>query len=290
MVKMPFSMAISLRKFICSLFLVPQFRLLSTYDSALFIRKTKCGVIVLLLYVDDMIITGDDTVSISSLKQFLSRQFETKDLGLLSYFLVLEISHDPFGYFLTEAKYAFDLLARAGLTDCKISLTTIDPQTRLTPLDGHLLFDATLYRQLVGSLFYLTVTCPDIAYAVHIVSQFMVAPRSPHYDALVRILHYLKGTMFHDLFYSAYSSPQLHAFSNADWADDPIDHRSTIGFCFFLGDSLLAWRSKKQTLVAHSSTEAKYRALADTTQQLVWLRWLLSDMGVSHSTVIKPLL
>ncbi|XP_028086704.1 uncharacterized protein LOC114287521 [Camellia sinensis] len=237
----------------------------SAYDSALFIRKTERGVILLLLYIDDMIITGDDTVGISSLKQFLSRQFEMKDLTLLSYFLGLEISHDSSSYFLTQAKYTSDLLARADLTNCKTAPTPIDPQTHLTPLDRQLLSDATLYRQLVGSLVYLTITCPNIAYIVHIVSQFMAAPRSLHYDTSVRILRYLKGTMFHGFHYSAHSSLQLHSFSNADWAKDRIDRRFTTGFYFFLGDSLLAWCSKKQTLVARFSTKTEYRALADTT-------------------------
>ncbi|CAL5437536.1 unnamed protein product [Camellia sinensis] len=205
----------------------------SVYDSTIFIRKTERGTILLLLYVGDMIITGDDTVDIYSLKQFLSRQFEMKDLGLLSYFLNLEISHDPSSYFLSQAKYTSDLLARAGLTDFKTASTPVDLQTHLTLLDGHLLSNAILYRQLVGSLVYLTVTRPDITYAVHIVSQFMAAPRSLHYDALVCILRYLKGTMFHGLHYSAHSFLQLHAFSDADWAGDPTDRRSTTGFCFF---------------------------------------------------------
>ncbi|XP_028105714.1 uncharacterized protein LOC114304764, partial [Camellia sinensis] len=203
-----------------------------------------------------------------------------KDLDLLSYFLGLEISQDSFGYFLTQVKYTSDLLARVGLTDCKTATTPIDPQTRLTPFEGSLLSDATKYRQLVGSLVYLMVTRPDIAYAIYIVSQFIAALRSPHYNALIRILCYLKGTLFHGLHYSAQSSLQLHAFSDADWSGDPTDRRFTTGFCFFLGNFLIAWRSKKQTLVARSSTEAEYRALADTTQELVWL---LSDMGVFHS-------
>ncbi|XP_028063582.1 uncharacterized protein LOC114266853 [Camellia sinensis] len=156
-----------------------------------------------------------------------------KDLGALSYFLGLEISQDSSSYFLTQAKYTFDLLARVSLTDCKTVTTPVDPQTRLTPLDGPLLSDATLYRLLVGSLVYLTVTRPDIAYVVHIVNQFMTVPRSTHYAAMVHILRYLKGTLFHGLHYSPHSSLQLHAFSDADWAGDPTDRRSITGFCFF---------------------------------------------------------
>ncbi|KAM7496336.1 hypothetical protein LguiA_020750 [Lonicera macranthoides] len=108
----------------------------------------------------------------------------------------------------------------------------------------------------------------------------MAAPRSTHYTAVLRILRYSKGTMFHGLQFSSTSSLELCAYSDSDWAGDPTDRRSTTGYCIFLGDSLISWRSKKQTLVSRSSTEAEYPALADTTQEIVWLRWLLSDMGV----------
>ena len=167
---------------------------------------------------------------ISELKVFLSRRFEMKDLGPLSYFLGLEISSASTGYFLTQAKYASDLLTSAGLTDSKTASTPLEVNIRLTPLDGELLSDATLYRQLVGSLVYLTVTRPDIAHAVHLVSQFMSSPRSTHYAAVLRILWYVKGTLFHGLYYSHQSSLQLRAYSDADWAGDPTDRRSTTGF------------------------------------------------------------
>ena len=144
-----------------------------------------------------MIITGDYMAGILSLKQFLHHQFEMKDLCTLNYFLGLEISHDSTGSYLSQAKYASDLLARAGLTDCKTTSTSVDPQTHLTSLDEDLLFDATLYRKLVSSLVYLTVTRPNIAYVVHLVSQYMSAPHTPHYTTLLHILCYLKGTMFH---------------------------------------------------------------------------------------------
>ena len=146
-----------------------------------------------------MIITGDDLSGISELKQSLNRHFEMKDLGRLNYFLGLEVLSDSAGYYLSQAKYASDILARAGLTDCKTAHTLLETGTRLSPLDGTSLNDATLYRQIVGSLVYLTVTRPDIAHAVHIVSQFMSAPWSTHYAAVLRILIYIKGTMFHGL-------------------------------------------------------------------------------------------
>ena len=130
-------------------------------------------------------------------------------------------------------------------------------------------FNPSLYRRLVGSLVYLTVTRSDISYAVYQVSQHMFAPRSTHYAAVLRILRYLKGTLFHDLFYSAQSPLILRAFFDADWAGDPTDRRSTTGYYFLLGSSLISWRSKKQTHVACSSIEAEYRALADTTFELL---------------------
>jgi hypothetical protein len=257
---------------------------ISSYDSALFLRRTGKGTILLLLYVDDMIITGDDLSGIQELKAFLSQNFEMKDLGHLSYFLGLEITSSDDGFYLTQAKYTSDLLSRAGLTDHKILDTPIEFNARLTPSSGELLPDPTLYRQLVGSLVYLTVTRPDISYAVHQVSQFMSAPRSTHYAAVLRILRYLKGTLFHGLHFSAQSPLTLRAYSDADWAGDPTDRRSTIGYCFLLGSSLISWRSKKQSVVIRSSTEAEYRALADTTSELLWLRWLLQDLGVSTSS------
>ncbi|KAL4020497.1 hypothetical protein IC575_019275 [Cucumis melo] len=179
-------------------------------------------------------------------------------LGNLSYFLSLEISSLPSGYYLSQAKYASDLINRSGISDSATSSTPLDPNVRLTPFDGVPLEDPTLYRQLVGSLIYLTVTRPDISYAVHIASQFMTAPRTIHFTAVLRILRYIKGTLGHG---------------------DPTDQRSTTGYCLYLGDTLISWRSKKQSVVSRSSTESEYRALTDATSELLWLRWLLTDMG-----------
>ncbi|KAL0541043.1 hypothetical protein IC582_021073 [Cucumis melo] len=213
-----------------------------------------------------MIITGNDPQAISDLQHYLGQHFEMKDLGSLNYFLGLEVSRRSDGYLLSQDKYASDLLARSGITDSNIASTPLDPNVHLTPYDGVLLENVSLYRQLVGSLIYLTVTRLDIAYAVHIVSQFMAAPRTIHFTTVLRILRYIKETLGHGLQFSSQSSLVLSGYSDADWVGDPTDRRSTTGYCFYLGNSLISW--------------CKYHALTDATAELLWLRWLLADTGV----------
>ena len=176
----------------------------------LFIHRSDKGMILLLLYVDDMIITRDYHSGFSDFKKFLHQWFKIKDLGHLSYFLGLEVFPDSTGYYLSHAKYAFDLLSRVGLTNTKVISTPLKINVRLTPLDDTPLSDTTLYRQLVGILVYFTV---------------------------LHIFCYIKGTMFHGLHFSAHFIFDLCAYSDIDWAGDSTDHRSTTGFCFFLGNS-----------------------------------------------------
>ncbi|KAJ9545541.1 hypothetical protein OSB04_025248 [Centaurea solstitialis] len=247
----------------------------SNYDSGLFTRTTDSGTILLPLYVDDMIITGNDLAGIAQLKQALHSKFEMKDLGKVHYFLGLEVLLDTADTYLCQSKYTLDLLSKAGITDSKVASTPLENNLHLAPNAGPPQWDPTLYRQLVGSLIYLTVTRPDITYVVHVVSQFMLAPCSDHYAV---------GTMFHGLYFSSTSSLILRGFSDADWDSDITDRRSTTRYCFFVGDSLISWRSKKRSLTSRSITEAEYRALADTSQELIWLRWLLFDICTSQQS------
>ncbi|XP_019051427.1 PREDICTED: uncharacterized protein LOC109113940 [Nelumbo nucifera] len=178
--------------------------------------RRKQGVTILFLYVDDILITGDDIERISRLQQLLSKSFKMKDLGPLTYFLGLEVSRNSRGYFVNQQKYAADLVKLANLSDSKIVGTPLELNLKLNKDDGSPLEDPTLYRQLVGSLIYLTMTQLDISYAVQIVSQFVSSPRQPHLSTFHQIIRYVRGTLSHGIFFSSSSPIHLMAYADAD--------------------------------------------------------------------------
>jgi hypothetical protein len=181
----------------------------SAHDLALFVHVSPRGKTLLLLYMDDMIITDDNPEYITFVKAHLSDQFSMSDLDPLWYFLGIEISSTPEGLFLSQEKYIQDLIDRASLTDHRTAETPMELNVHLVETDGEPLEDPTCYRHIVGSLIYLCVTRPDILYSVHILSHFVYALTQIHYSHLLRVLRYLRGTISRRLFFPRSSSLQL---------------------------------------------------------------------------------
>lgn len=260
----------------------------SKSDYSLFTKGSGTSFVALLVYVDDILITGPSPSSITVLKEYLHSHFKLKDLGPARYFLGLEIALSQQGIVLSQRQYVLQLLEDAGFLACKPVSIPIDPNTALCTSADDPLVDGVLYRRLVGRLLYLTLTRPDITFAVHRLTQFLQQPRMTHLHAVHHLLRYLKNNPGQGLFFSADSSFQLRAFADADWGSCPDTRRSTTGFCIFLGESLVSWKAKKQQTVSRSSAEAEYRALATVTSEIVWLQQLLQDfhIGITSPAVL----
>lgn len=230
-------------------------------ESSLFVKNLDVGVIILLVYVDNIIIMGSDSNVINQVITALTAKFQITDMGDLHFFLGVQIVHTTAGLFLSQSNYIHELLIKTDMHYAKPCATPCLPYQRLLKDDGEPFDNPSLYRSIVGALQYLTFTWPDIAFAVHQVCQFMQRPMVDHFVAVKRILRYLKGTISVGITYQK-GTLDLTAFSDADWAGDPNDRRSTTGLVIFIGSKPIAWSSKKQHTVSRSSMEAEYRALS----------------------------
>ena len=246
-------------------------------NSSLFVYHSHQIIIYLLVYVDDIIITGNSSSQVSHLVTAFSKVFELKGLGALSYFLGIQIVPSRFGLTLCQSKYALDVLHRFNMENSKPAKTPCCPNVLLTPFDGYVLPDPSEYRSMVGAPQYLTFTRPDLAFSVHHLCQFMHHPTTSHLEATKRVLRYVRGIL-HFGIHLAPGPLTFSAFSDADWDGDPIDKKSTTGMLVFLGSSPISWSSKKQSIVSCSSTEAEYRALASTVVELAWLCTLFKEL------------
>jgi hypothetical protein len=232
----------------------------STADYSLFTLTSAQDFTALLVYVDDIILAGTSIAEFDRIKHILDSKFKIKDLGSLKYFLWLEVAQSREGISISQRKYCLDLLKDSGLLGAKPATIPLDASIKLHNDDGKPHDDVSGYRRLIGKLVYLTNTRPDIAYATQQLSQFLHKPTATHFNAACRGLLLPTSSNFQNL-----------GFSNADWAGCLDTRRSTSGYCFFLGSSLVSWKAKKQVTVSRSSSEAEYRALSTATCELIWL-------------------
>ncbi|KAJ9551582.1 hypothetical protein OSB04_015627 [Centaurea solstitialis] len=253
----------------------------SISDPSLFLYQHGDATIYLLVYVDDIIVTGPSPFHLNKFINTLAARFSLKDLGPLSYFLGIEVIPNTHGLFLNQTKYLHDLLVKYHMHDSKPVSTPLALNPPLSSRTTSPIQNHTDYRAILGSLQYLSFTRPDVAYAVNKLSQYMQCPSNDHWLALKRLLRYLNGTSHYGIQLYSQSPIRLHAFTDADWARDTDNYISTTGYLVYLGRNPISWSSKKQRTVARSSTEAEFRAIADTTAEVLWLRYLLTELGIS---------
>ncbi|KAM7531655.1 hypothetical protein LguiB_035065 [Lonicera macranthoides] len=252
----------------------------SNSDHTLFLKKSHEKITALIVYVDDMVLTGNDPQEQQALKKLLSQEFEMKDLGSLKYFLGIEVSRSSKCIFLSQRKYALDLLNETGMSACQPSETPMEEGLKLEVETDQVPVDKGRYQRLVGRLMYLAHTRPDISYALSIVSQFLHNPGEKHMQAVMRIISYLKATPGKGILFQKNEDFQkIEGYTDADWAGNICDRRSTSGYFTFVGGNLVTWRSKKQNVVSRSSAEAEYRGMAAGIQELLWLKLLMTDLG-----------
>lgn len=251
----------------------------------MFFRQENGKKTILIVYVDDIILTGDDTMEMERLKKVLATEFEVKDLGQMRYFLGMEVARSKKGISVTQRKYILDLLTETGMLGCKPSDTPIEVGRRSK--DDEKTVERERYQRLVGKLIYLSHTRPDIAFAVSVVSQHMHSPKEAHLEAVYKILRYLKGSPGKGLLFKKCERKEVEIFTDADWAGSAEDRRSTTGYCTFVWGNLVTWRSKKQNVVARSSSEAEFRAVAQGMCEGLWLRRLLEELYITMEFPIK---
>ena len=251
----------------------------SKVDTSLFILSIGADIFYLLVYVDDILLTGSNSAMLHRLIQLLSLEFKLRELRDVHYFLGIEVQPTAMGLLLRQHKYILDILTRAGMTSCKPVDTPIST-SKVTILSDSLFSDPTRFRQIMGALQYLTFTRLDICFDVNRVCQFMHAPTDSHWGVVKRILRYLRGTTTYGLHITRSSSFALHGFTDADWAGSTDDRKSTGAYLVIFGQTPISWKSSKQRTVARSSTEAEYKALADGTAEVIWLQYLLRDLQI----------
>ncbi|KAM1744384.1 hypothetical protein ACFX11_011278 [Malus domestica] len=257
------------------------------HEYALYVKVKDGDILIVCLYVDDLIFTGSNPSMFEEFKRVMTKEFEMTDIGLMAYYLGIEVKQNEEGIFISQESYTKEILKKFKMDDCKPISTPVECGVKLTKHDEGESVDPTFFKSLVGSLRYLTCTRPDILYVVGLVSRYMENPTTTHLKTAKRILRYLKGTVNFGLFYSSSDNYKLAGYSDSDWAGDSDDRKSTTGFVFFMGDTAFTWMSKKQPIVTLSTCEAEYVAATSCVCHAIWLRNLLKELSMPQEEPTK---
>jgi hypothetical protein len=253
-----------------------------SHEHTLFVKSEGADkILIVSLYVDDLIYTGNDDLMMKQFKDSMKEKISMTDLGKMKYFLGVEVSQTHQGIFIHQSKYASEILSRFGMEDCNKVCSPIVPGCKLVKDETGRSTDSTSYKQMIGCLMYLLATRPDMAFSVCLAARYMERPTELHVAAVKRILRYLKGTMSHGILYKHCSREELRlvGWTDSDYAGDYDDRKSTSGYAFTMGTGAISWCSKKQPIVTLSTTEAEFVATASCACQGMWLRNILKQLS-----------
>eukprot|EP00253_Pinus_taeda_P027695 PITA_27695 len=250
----------------------------SENEHTLYINSNGNDIIIVCLYVDDLIYTSSSDLLVEEFREAMMTEFEMTDLGLLHYFLGIEVTQMNDGIFISQEKYISNHLKKRKMGNCKHMSTPMNTNEKCSVEDGAKNVDAQSYRSLVGSLLYLTTTRPDIMHAVGLISIFMQSPSKIHFGATKRILRYVSGTINYGTWYTSSNNFGLVGYTDSDWAGSFDDRKSISGYVFSVGLGAVLWCSKKQPTISLYSIEAEYIGAATATCEAIWLKKVLIDL------------
>jgi transposase InsO family protein len=254
------------------------------HEATLFVKKDdKQNWLIITLYVDDLIFTGNDSILFQKFKRSMMNTFDMTDLGKMRYFLGIEVIQNDQGIFICQEKYAKEILERFNIEKSNSVCSPIVTGTKLSKHDESDEVDPTQFKQMVGSLMYLTATRPDLMFAVNLIARFMEHPVETHLMAAKRIMRYIRGTLKLGILYKRGKQAELIAYSDSDYGGDVDDRKSTSGYVFMLGFGAVSWSSRKQPIVTLSTIEAEFIAAAYCVCQGIWLKRILECIGLKQS-------
>ncbi|GJY45415.1 retrovirus-related pol polyprotein from transposon TNT 1-94 [Tanacetum coccineum] len=254
-------------------------------DNTLFTKKKDSHIIIVQIYVDDIIFGSTCQDLCDDFSKIMHDEFEMSMMGELNFFLGLQIKQLEDGILFNQSKYVKEMLKKFSLEDTKPIKTLMSSETKLTCDEEGEPINDTKYCGMIGSLLYLTASCPDIMFSVCLCARFQGAPKTSHLEAVKRIFRYIKGTSHLGLWYPKGTGLETIVYADSDHAGDYVDRKSTSGVCTFIGCCLTSWMSKKQTALAISTTEAEYVSAEKACQQALWMKQALVDYEVKLNDV-----
>ncbi|GKA00081.1 retrovirus-related pol polyprotein from transposon TNT 1-94 [Tanacetum coccineum] len=268
-----------------SSFLISQVFSKGSVDPTLFIRRDGKELLLVQIYVDDIIFAVSTPELCDLFSKIMCSKFEMSMMGKISIFLGLQISQSPRGIFINQSKYALESLKKYGFESCDPVDTPIVEKSKLDEDKDGKVVDPSYYRDIIGTLLYLTASRPDLQFAICMCAQYQARPTEKHLHAVKSIFRYLRGTVNRGLWYPKDSSIALTAFADADHAGCQDKRRSTSGSMQFMGERLVSGSSKRQKSAAISSTKAEYIALSGCCAQVLWMRSQLTDYDLGFNKI-----